>query len=57
MSLYFQSSCILRAHWCVKRWKGNLAEVNMVNVHGSQSEAGTGNGSHHGQTHRLKKDT
>lgn len=32
-------------------WEGNVAEVNKVNAHGSQSEAGIGNVSHHGHTH------
>lgn len=34
-----------------KSWEGNVAEVNEVNAHGSHSEAGIGNGSHHGHTH------
>lgn len=30
-----------------KSWKGNVGEVNKANAHGSQTEAGIGNVSHH----------
>lgn len=41
----------VRSVLALKSWKGNVAEVKKGSAHGSQSEAGIGNVSHHGHTH------